>query len=147
MSIRRPLAIVLALAALLAVGAAGCADTANAATTSPWAVIRAFRAHHLEVGKTRAMEPDDYGFAPLVARSGVRFLIPSLGEDNGGRVMAFRNVSDLRKVKRYYDGLGRASAVLFSWTFANEGRRILVQINGQLSRAKATRYGRVVKSL
>jgi hypothetical protein len=93
------------------------------------------------------MEPRDYGLAPLLARSGVRFLIPSLGADSGGRVMAFRNKDDLRSVKRYYDDLGRGSAALFSWAFANERRLILVQINGDLPRAKALRYRRVVVGL
>jgi len=93
------------------------------------------------------MARSDYGPAPLVAKRGVRFLIPSLGEDSGGRVFTFSNIADLRKLRRYYVALGRESAALYSYTFANHDRLVLVQINGELPDKKASRYRRVVAAL
>jgi hypothetical protein len=111
------------------------------------AILAALREKGAEVGKTHAMEPDDYGLAPLVAAEGVRFLIPSLGEDSGGRVFTFANADDLHKLRKYYDDLGRDSAAFFSWTFANEAKLAPVQINGDLPKAKAETYRAAIEGL
>lgn len=83
-------------------------------------------------------EAKDYGLAPMTATEGQRFLIPSLGEDNGGRVFSYSKPEDLEKMRRYYESLGRESAAFFSWVFIREN--ILVQINGQLPEVKARQY-------
>ncbi|WP_267206730.1 hypothetical protein [Salinibacillus xinjiangensis] len=36
------------------------------------------------------MTKDDYGMAPMKAEEGFRFLIPSLGEGAGGRILALQ---------------------------------------------------------
>lgn len=101
-------------------------------------VVEAFDAAGLEVGQYRPMTHDDYGFAPFVATAGVRFFIPSLCAECGGRIMAFDSPAGLLATKEYYDSLGRESAVLFSWTFVRDN--ILVQINGSLPQDKAEQY-------
>lgn len=121
-------------------------DTADAsAKLLPINVVLAFQDAGLEAEQPRAMTRDDYGLAPLLAIEGLRFLIPSLGPDSGGRVMRFESQEDLQKTKQYYDELGRSSAAFFSWTFA-EGLT-LVQINGELPDAKARRYEAVLGGL
>lgn len=108
-------------------------------------VVAAFRRRGLGVGKSWTMAPQDYGPAPVVGH-GVRFIVPSLGKDAGGR--AFTGTSaDLRALKHYYDALGKTSGLFFSWTFLNARRGVLVQINGDLPRARAMRYRAVVKGL
>lgn len=112
-----------------------------APTFERWAsadAIAAFQAAGLEAEGTRPMTKDDYGMAPFVATEGTRFYIPSLGPDNGGRVMSFTSPDDLALVKGYYVELGRASAAFFSWTFARDN--ILVQINGDLPETQARQY-------
>jgi hypothetical protein len=118
---------------------------AASARVTPMQVVREFRAHGLEAAKPRRMTRDDYGFAPYVGQ-GVRFLIPSLGENRGGRVFSGR-LGELRRLKAYYDDLGEGSAILFSWTYLNRRARILVQINGELSHAKWLKYRAVVRGL
>jgi hypothetical protein len=81
----------------------------------------------------------------MKAREGTRFFIPSLGPDNGGRIMSFDNQEDLQDTKEFYDKMGREMAALFSWTF--EHKNILVQINGDLPEDKARRYEAALKSL
>lgn len=108
-------------------------------------VVAAFRAAGLEVGNTWQMTHEDYGLAPMLAREGTRFLIPSLGKEAGGRVMSFDTVEDRDKVKGYYDDLAKYSAAFFSWTFAHD--LLLVQINGDLPEEKAMEYKKVLESL
>lgn len=108
------------------------------AVWTPDQVVESFEAAGLEVGEYRPMDHDDYGFAPFVATAGVRFMISSLCATCGGRIMAFDEPAGLLSVKEYYDRLGRESAALYSWTFVRDN--ILVQINGELPRAKAEQY-------
>lgn len=93
------------------------------------------------------MTVKDFGLAPKLTDDGTRFLVPSLGDGAGGRAFTFKNIDDLRKTKEYYDKLGESSAAFFSWTFANEPARVLVQINGELPEAKANAYKDVVQGL
>lgn len=113
----------------------GCASPAK--TLQPEGVIAAFKAAGLEAENPSALTKDDYGMAPYVGK-GMRFLVPSLGPDKGGRVFAIENKDDFVRLKAYYDELGKSSAMFFSWTFARDN--ILVQINGDLPEAKAKQY-------
>ncbi len=122
------------------------AVTAQAAGTyTTPAVLAAFKKAGLEVGKTYKMGPKDYGLGPYVGERGTRFLIPSLGEDAGGRVFEVKNTADRRRLRAYFDDLGKQSAIFFSWTF--EKGNILVQINGDLPEAKALRYKKALEGL
>jgi hypothetical protein len=108
-------------------------------------VVGQFRSHGLTIGKATTMEPGDYGAAPVVAH-GVHFFIPHLATGAGGR--AFTGSSaDLAALRHYYDSLGKASGLLFSWTFANARAGVLVQLNGQLPRRRAMQFAAIVKSL
>lgn len=139
------------LAAFATIASAGCGSEndqpAKANSTMPNTVLTKFRAARLEVGSASTMTPADYGLAPKVGKRGVRFLIPSLGADSGGRIVTFSNSKDMQALRDYYDKLGRASAAFFSWTFVNEDRLVLLQINGEMPKAEAAKYGRVIAAL
>ena len=47
-----------------------------------------------------------------------RILIPSLGENAGGRIFKFGNETDLQQAKSYYDELGNAGSMFFSHTYS-----------------------------
>ena len=126
------------LAAIVITILAGCSQASEEATLTPEAVIDAFRAAGLEAESSVAMSKDDYGAAPMRDQGALRFLIPSLCADCGGRVLTFDKADDLQAVKTYYDELGRSSALFFSWTFAHDN--ILLQINGGLAEDKAKLY-------
>ena len=100
-------------------------------------VLGALKQAGLEAEDHRPMTREDYGLAPYVG-SGVRFLIPSLCADCGGRLFSTENATDVALLKAYYDEMGRQSALLFSWTFARDN--ILLQINGDLPEASAKQY-------
>lgn len=84
------------------------------------------------------MTVDDFGLAPYVATDAVRFMIPTICADCGGRIFAFDDPEKLAVTKEYYDKLGEQSAYFFSWTFTKDN--ILVQINGDLPEEKAKQY-------
>ena len=127
--------LLVSLLAAVSFVACGGAPAAQHTTAD---VIAAFKAAGLEAESPKKMTKEDYGLAPMVATDATRFLIPSLGADAGGRVFTFAKKEDLDKTKEYYDSLGKASAILFSWTFTHE--LILVQINGTLPEDKAKQY-------
>lgn len=101
-------------------------------------VVDAFLAAGLEASSPRPMTKDDYGFAPMIAIEGARFLITSLCSDCGGRILNFASQEDLEKTRAYYVEMGKESAAFFSWTFAKDN--ILVQINGDLPEENARQY-------
>lgn len=104
---------------------------------TPNDVLDAFIAAGLETGEVRDMTKDDFGPAPL-ADEGIRFYIPSLCDDCGGRIMYYQDSSQLAQAERYYTEMGKLSAILFSWVFVRGN--ILVQINGDLPEDKARQY-------
>lgn len=129
-----------------AVGASGAsvAPTATVkpaakpgATSTADAVIAAFKAAGLEAEQSQPLTKDDYGLAPMVG-SGLRFLIPSLCADCGGRVFVVPDAAERARLKGFYEELGKQSALAFSWVF--EKAPIVVQINGDLPEAQARKY-------
>lgn len=101
-------------------------------------VVQEFEDAGLKVGEYYPMTVDDFGLAPYVATDAVRFMIPTICADCGGRIFAFDDPEKLAVTKEYYDKLGEQSAYFFSWTFTKDN--ILVQINGDLPEEKAKQY-------
>jgi len=123
-------------------------STRRATSGRQWSagdVIGAFVAYHLIDGVgVRALTKDDYGLAPYVG-SGLRFRLPALCADCGGRVFTFESAADRDAVRAYYEGMGRQSAALFSWVFVRDN--VLVQINGDLPEAQARQFEAVLQGL
>lgn len=126
---------------LLVVLLGACSSESGGLTTDD--VVQSFKDAGLEVEDVRDMTKDDYGMAPMTATDGVRFLVPSLGENAGGRIMVFDNEDDLDQTKAYYDELGESSAMLFSWTIKHENA--LIQINGDLPESKYEEYKKALQ--
>jgi len=123
--------------------AAGCG--AKETNLTPDQIIRAFRDAGLEAATPSAMAAADYGVAPYVGQ-GVRFIIPSLCEDCGGRAFVGTR-AEIDQLAAFYEEAGKASALLFSWTFRTQDGRGLVQINGDLPEAEALRYKAVMEGI
>lgn len=104
-------------------------------------VINAFKNAGLEAENPRKMGKDDYGLAPFLCE-GTRFLIPSLGEDSGGRVFLCSNDEDRDRLAAYYQDLGKISAIFFSWVFIKEN--VVVQLNGDLREDTARKYEQAI---
>lgn len=113
----------------------GCGSGGTAVTSSD--VVAEFRKAGLEAESPAEMAAQDYGAAPFVGE-GTRFLIPSLGEGKGGRVVVTDNRADADNLANYYTSLGEGSAAFFSWVFQKDN--IIVQINGELPEDQARQY-------
>ena len=113
-------------------------DSSNFIKYKSQQVIEAFVDAGLDGLQAYVMTKDDYGLAPLVAIEGTRFIIPSLCQDCGGRVMSFASQEDLDRTESYYVEMGKQSAMFFSWTFVKDN--ILIQINGDLPEETAKLY-------
>lgn len=100
--------------------------------------IEAIKAAGLEFENPREMTKDDYGMAPMMAKEGIRFFVPSLGPDNGGRLYSFATKEEMDKTKDYYIKLGKENAKFFSWVIEKDN--ILIQINGDLKEDAANKY-------
>lgn len=129
-------------ALLSVVAALTLLSTAQAITKQQ--VITAWKRAGLEVGKTFPMNRQSYGMAPLVG-TGMRFLIPSLGEGAGGRVFDVATAKDRQALAGYFNEISKSSAALYSHVFIH--KNIVVQINGDLSDARAAQYKKVLLTL
>lgn len=119
-------------------GVSGSKKTAND-------VVEAFKNAGLEAEDARNMTAEDYGIAPMKAKEAMRFFIPSLGENAGGRIFLYDKKADLEEMKNYYDELGRTSALFFSWTITKDN--ILIQISGNLPEEKYNEYKAALESI
>lgn len=134
---------VFALSLVMVLSACSSSESSKSVTTSD--VVQAFKDAGLEAESTKSMTKDDYGMAPMKAKEATRFLIPSLGEDMGGRIFVYDNKKDLEEMKAYYDELGKASAMLFSWTIAHGN--VLVQISGDLPEEEYNKYKTALENI
>lgn len=106
-------------------------------------VIKNFEDKSLVVYKPRKMTQEDFGMAPMSAIDAKIFsLIETDNEDEqkNARVFTFDNLEDLQATKKYYDDLGKNSAMLFSYTAADEDNLVLMQFNGELPQDLVEKY-------
>ena len=130
---------------VFALALAACGGTPAAAVT-PDDVIAKFKAAGLEAEQPSAMDAEAYGMAPLLCQDGARrFLTPSLGEDNGGRLFVCKEEKEATALKTFYDKLGESSAIFHSWTYQKGS--VILQLNGSLDQAKADEYDKVIAAL
>jgi hypothetical protein len=92
----------------------------------------------LEFVNPTEMTKDDYGTAPMTADQAIRFLVPSICSDCGGRLFTFTSQENLDLMFKYYDELGKKSALFFTWVFVKDN--VLIQINGDLPESISLEY-------
>ncbi|HLL38211.1 MAG TPA: DUF192 domain-containing protein [Rubrobacteraceae bacterium] len=112
-------------------------------TVGPDAVVQMFQNAGLEVGETYPVEEEPGWQETRIPKSyaeALRFKIPSLEGDAGGRIFVFGSEEDLAAVRDYYERLvPSVRPHLYV-----EGQMVL-QITNQLPKADADRYGAVLK--
>lgn len=108
-------------------------------------IIETFTQQSLVVYNPRDMTKEDFGIAPMSAKSAKIFsLIETDNEDEqqNARLLTFDNLDELKATKKYYDDLGKDSAMLFSYTAVNEDELVLMQFNGQLPQELVEKYAK-----
>lgn len=104
--------------------------------------IDAFNEAGLEVGPLEPVDLNGQNFLPKTFIEGQRFVLPSLGEDSGGRVFSFETEDDLKVVQDYYEAL---TGMFASWVYVKDN--LLVQINIRLPKEQAEQYREALESL
>lgn len=121
------------LAFVLILGACGGTAKGNKLTSDD--VIQAFKDAGLEVGDVTEMDKKEFG---NIREEGKRILIPSLGDDSGGRLFLFDKEKDLETTKAYYDELGKSGPMFFSHTY--KSGLFLFQMNGDMEDVEFAKY-------
>lgn len=103
-------------------------------------VTKGFKDDGLAVNEEREMTKDDYGMAPMKAKEGVIFGVEKGYDDQymNGRLMKFDNKDDLEQTKKYYDEVGKESALLYSHTYSKDD--FLLQMNGEIDDKTFEKY-------
>ena len=141
------LAAVLGIEALAALAFFGVRALAGEPT--PEEVVEAFRDAGAGVGASYPVEQDpDFMESPTprTCEEGTRFEIPSLGKDAGGRVFSYESQEDLQVMRNYYEKLEETPLLgpaLRSHLY--QDGLLLVQINGDLPKTQADRYGEILE--
>ncbi|MCI2948090.1 hypothetical protein FH144_06585 [Staphylococcus caledonicus] len=90
-------------------------------------VINKFKSESLSVKNLRTMKHKDFGMAPMKSEDAKIFTV----EDNkNARIFKFKNKKDLEETKKYYDELGKSSAIFYSYVYAKDN--MLIQMNGDI---------------
>ena len=108
-------------------------------------VVDGLKAAGLEAESTRPMAQEEYSLAPMMTTEGIRFFIPSLGEDRGGRILIFDDVEKRDTTRDFYVKAGEQNALIFSWVYVKDN--VVVQINGDLPEDQAKKYETALQSL
>ncbi|MFR6531942.1 MAG: hypothetical protein ACLUOM_02835 [Staphylococcus simulans] len=103
-------------------------------------VTKGFKDDGLSVKEEREMTRHDYGMAPMKAKEGVIFGVEKGYDDQymNGRLMKFDNKDDLEQTKKYYDEVGKESALLYSHTYSKDD--FLLQMNGEIDDKTFEKY-------
>ncbi len=117
--------------------------TASARTYTSGDVLAAFQAAGLEVGTVSPLVVEPGAPLPQSYVEASRFLIPSIGEGNGGRVFSFANIRERDMVYEYYLHLPLPG--LSTWVSANS--LLVLQINDALPRDRWLEYEAVFQGL
>jgi hypothetical protein len=111
-------------------------------------IVEAFREEGLEVARSESVdEEEDWqdNLVPKTYKEGTRFIIrPGRTENDemGGRVFTYDSEEDLEVMRNYYETV--SSSGMF-YTHVYTDGLVLMQINGQIPKAQADRYGEVLE--
>ncbi|RAI79707.1 hypothetical protein BFS35_011210 [Macrococcoides goetzii] len=98
-------------------------------------LIKSFDDKGLSVKDVKKMSHEDFGPAPMKSKEAKQFVVE---KDMNARLFYYDNENDLKEMKKYYDQLGKESAMLFSHTYAKG--KFLIQANGSIDEKVFKKY-------
>lgn len=104
-------------------------------TIEPSKIINGFKDDGLSVKNEKEMKKDDYGAAPMKAEKAKMFEVE---DGKNARLLMFKSDDDLQETKKYYDELGKSSAILYSHTYSKNN--YLLQMNGEIDDNTFNKY-------
>lgn len=127
---------------IVILAACGSDSTSDKEKVTVDTLITAFKDAGLEAENPTDLPQKEFG---NTRKEGKRILVPSLGEDNGGRLFEFEKTSDLEDAKSYYDELSKAGPLFYSHTYAKGN--FLLQMNGEMEDAQFEKYKKVMNEV
>ncbi len=112
-------------------------------------IVQAFRDEGLEVARSEPVDDEEdwqNSLVPKTYKEGTHFVIrPGRTEDDemGGRVFTYDSEGDLEVMRNYYETVSSSSSFFYTHVYVDG--LVLMQINGQIPKAQADRYGEVLK--
>jgi tetratricopeptide (TPR) repeat protein len=103
------------------------------------AIISEFKKAGLEAENPTTLKQKEFGPS---RKDGLRILVPTLGDDAGGRIFEFKDLEALQLAKSYYDDLSKRGPITFSHTFAKG--LFLLQMNGNMEDEYFEQYKEVM---
>jgi hypothetical protein len=107
-------------------------------------VVNSFQGNGLEIGDIRQVTDVDQSFLPARVKEGIKFSIPSVGEEVAGCILSFNDKYNLEKVRKHYLGLNEKGE-FYTWTFVKDN--ILLVLDGRLPESMAREYERALYDL
>lgn len=104
-------------------------------TIEPSKVITGFKDDGLTVKNLKDMNKEDYGPTPMKAEKAKMFEVK---DGKHARLFMFTSDDDLQETKKYYDELGKSSAILYSHTYKKNN--YLLQMNGEIDERTFNKY-------
>lgn len=108
-------------------------------------IVTKFREAGLEIEAPTESFSEDHVLANLGLIDEQPFLVPALGEGEGGYLFLFEDEKDLEKLKDYYEEPGKSTLMPNSHAYAQDN--ILLQMSDQMSQTEFDRYVEVIKDL
>ncbi len=101
--------------------------------------IDGFKKAGLSVKNAKKMTHEDFGMGPYKTKDARVFNVKG---DKNGRIFVYDNEKDLKEMKKYYDKMGKESAMLYSHTYAKD--KVLIQMNGEIKKKTFDKYTKTI---
>ncbi|PAD28285.1 stress protein [Paenibacillus sp. 7523-1] len=141
---RKYIGLVFLLGLILCITAA-CSSSESESAISLDDIVTKFREAGLEIEAPTGSFSEDHVLANLGLIDEQPFLVPALGEGEGGYLFLFENKTDLEKLKDFYEEPGKSTLMPNSHAYAQDN--ILLQMSDQMSQTEFDRYVEVIKEL
>lgn len=112
-------------------------------------IVEAFREEGLEVARSESVDDEEDwqdNLVPKTYKQGTHFVIRpgrTENEEMGGRVFTYDSEEDLEVMRNYYETVSSSSGMFYTHVYTDG--LVLMQINGQIPKTQADRYGDVLQ--
>jgi len=104
----------------------------------------AFKRASLDVVNARQMTSADYGTIPMIADEAMRFFVPSIGDNRGGRIYSFSSNANLLRVKQAAEAVVNSQGA-HPWVSVNSN--LVLELSGSMSSTLAAQYQKAFNAI
>lgn len=141
---RKYIGLVSLLVLILSITAA-CSSSESESAITLDDIVTKFQEAGLEIEAPTASFSEDHVLANLGLIDEQPFLVPALGEGEGGYLFLFEDEKDLEKLKDFYEEPVKSTLMPNSHAYTQDN--ILLQMSDTMSQTEFDRYVEVIKGL